>query len=366
MLKQVSPINEQWAAIIDHSIDIGTKKALVVLRVSLDTLLKKKSAITLKDCECIGLKVSETVNGESISIDLDDIFAHSGCPSVIIKDRDRTLQKGVRLYTEKKKMDVEIIDDIGHVIASLMKADYEQSADYKQFTSLTAKGAKSLRQTSLAFLVPPKLRKKGRFQSIGKLGEWGKKVLKTLEFMGPSTHNSAQEKVCSIFAELPKIKSFIIDFANTSQITSEVMKTLKNQGLNPNTQAHCLHLSEKLTEGSKVKTGLQNWLKKHQIIQQQFPSISLPVSSDIIESLFGNFKHVIERSPQADMNRTTLLIPTLCGSHDEVAVIQALRQASHDDLVGWDKENIPYTLRRKRQAFFAGSNIQITGNLCAN
>jgi hypothetical protein len=33
LLKQVQPISEPWLAIIDHSIDIGTKKALVVLRV---------------------------------------------------------------------------------------------------------------------------------------------------------------------------------------------------------------------------------------------------------------------------------------------------------------------------------------------
>ena len=34
LLKQVSPMSQPWLAIIDHSIDIGTKKALVVLRVT--------------------------------------------------------------------------------------------------------------------------------------------------------------------------------------------------------------------------------------------------------------------------------------------------------------------------------------------
>ncbi len=41
LLKQVEPIEPPWLAIIDHSIDIGTKKALVVLRVSIETLSKK-------------------------------------------------------------------------------------------------------------------------------------------------------------------------------------------------------------------------------------------------------------------------------------------------------------------------------------
>jgi len=46
LLHQVGPICESWLAIIDHSIDIGTKKALVVLRVKTDTLLQRYSMHT--------------------------------------------------------------------------------------------------------------------------------------------------------------------------------------------------------------------------------------------------------------------------------------------------------------------------------
>jgi len=39
LLQQVHPISAPWIAIIDHSIDVGTKKALVVLRVRMDEML---------------------------------------------------------------------------------------------------------------------------------------------------------------------------------------------------------------------------------------------------------------------------------------------------------------------------------------
>jgi len=39
LLVQVCPTCEPWIAIINHSIDIGTKKALVVLRVKMNTLM---------------------------------------------------------------------------------------------------------------------------------------------------------------------------------------------------------------------------------------------------------------------------------------------------------------------------------------
>jgi hypothetical protein len=51
------------------------------------------------------------------------------------------------------------------------------------------------------------------------------------------------------------------------------------------------------------------------------------VSSDIIESLFGKFKYAIERSPQADMNRTILLIPALCGNLNGNITTQAIKSS---------------------------------------
>ena len=98
LLKQVKAIDSPWLAIIDHSIDIGTKKALVVLRVKLDALSKRGAAIRLEDCECIGLKIREKVNGESIAMDLEEIFMWAGTPKGIVKDCDATLRKGVRLW----------------------------------------------------------------------------------------------------------------------------------------------------------------------------------------------------------------------------------------------------------------------------
>jgi len=77
LLKQVKTISEPWVAIIDHSIDIGTKKVLVVLRVPVEALSKRGSAIRLQDCECIGLSVSEKVTGKTISPELEKIFAHA-------------------------------------------------------------------------------------------------------------------------------------------------------------------------------------------------------------------------------------------------------------------------------------------------
>ncbi|TXK93906.1 hypothetical protein BMR05_07200 [Methylococcaceae bacterium HT4] len=139
--------------------------------------------------------------------------------------------------------------------------------------------------------------------------------------------------------------------ASTTKIISQVMEILKNNGLDKTTYKQCFELSRKLPRNSKVKKCLQTWLKKHFTLQKKLTSLPLLVSSDIIESLFGNFKHIIERSPQADMNRTALLIPALCGKLTDTTVTQALRKASQTDIEAWEKQYISYTVQKNRMHF---------------
>jgi len=363
-LKQVQPMTEPWLAIIDHSIDIGTKKAMVVLRVSVEALSKRGSAIQLKDCECIGLTVSEKVDGECIASQLEEIFAVAGQPKAIIKDTDATLQKGTRLCSEKEEKPILVIDDIGHAMANALKKEYEKTTGYKHFTALVSHGAKCLRQTNLAFIIPPKLRTKGRFQSISKLGKWAEKMLDVFAVKGRAKKGSMLDRVRTAFPDLIQSRVFIEHFALTTKIISQVMKILKNKGLDKTTYKQCHELSRGLPRNSTVKKCLQSWLKQNREVQKQImPSLPLLVSSDIIESLFGHFKHIIERSPQADMNRTVLLIPALCGILSEKRVTQALKQASQSDLKQWDDDNISYTIRKNRHAFFNGNINPKSGEL---
>lgn len=363
LLKQVKPIDSPWLAIIDHSIDIGTKKALVVLRVTVDALSQKEGAIQLSDCECIGLTVSEIVNGETTAKDLKTIFNQSGLPKAIIKDCDATLNKAVRLCSQSYEVTLPVIDDIGHVMASALKHQFEKKSAYKQFIAKSNQGAQCLRQTDLAFLIPPKLRSKGRFQSISKLGKWADKMLGVFAVKGRAKKGSILARLRIAFPRFNSLRPFITRFAQTADIVSEVMGILKNKGLDQKSHEQCRQLANGLPKRSKVKKWLLLWLQKHSEIQQQITTLPLLVSSDIIESLFGNFKHIMERSPQADMNRTTLLIPALCGSRDELTVLKALSHASQKDLREWELAEIPYTLRKKRQSFYEDRNIQITGEL---
>jgi hypothetical protein len=357
MLKEVGKIDKPWIAIIDHSINIGTKKLFVVLRIEMDVLYKKDKAISLEDCECIGLKVCEVVNGESVKKDLEKIFEVSGKPTAIIKDTDATLNKGVKLLNKTQKEPIALIEDISHVVAKSLKKEFEETKSYKRFTKLLKDGSARIRNTDIAFVTPPKLRNKARFQNVSRLGKWGEKMMEHFSIKGRAKKDSILDRLRKAFPEFSKLKSFILNFSKTTSVTSKVMERLKKKGLDKSTYNDCKLFLKELPRSSTTAKLLREWLDKHLKIQQKLDSPSLPVSSDIIESLFGKFKHTIEKSPQSDMNHSILVIPLLCGRMSEDKISNALNSVSQKELEKWKKDNIGETMRSKRINFFK-KNIQ--------
>lgn len=56
------------------------------------------------------------------------------------------------------------------------------------------------------------------------------------------------------------------------------------------------------------------------------------VSSDVIESLFGKFKVIIQRNPMAELNRLIYTIPLLCGNSNVDDLDSAIKEVSHAKL----------------------------------
>ena len=361
MLKEIKKIDKPWIAIIDHSINIGTKKLFVVLRIELDVLCKKDKAVTLEDCECVGLKICEVVNGESVKKDLEEIFKISGNPNAIIKDTDYTLNKGVKLYNKSRKKPILLIEDISHVVAKSLKKEFEETKSYKQFTQLIKNGSARIRNTEIAFLTPPKLRNKARFQNVSRLGKWGEKMMKHFNIRGRAKKGSILERLRLAFPGFSRLKPFILNFSKTTAVTSKIMQRLKNKGLEKSTYDECKIMLKELPRSSRTAKSLRDWLDRHLKIQQQLGSDSMPISSDIIESLFGKFKHTIEKSPQSDMNHSILIIPLLCGKISEEKISDALNSVSQKELNEWKEKHIGKTMRMKRIDFL-NQNIQKVGN----
>ena len=240
------------------------------------------------------------------------------------------------------------------------KKEFEQTKSYKKFTKLISDGSARIRNTDIAFLTPPKLRNKARFQNVSRLGKWGEKMMEHFNIRGRAKKGSILEKLRLAFPTFNRLKPFILNFSKTTSVTSQIMEKLKNRGLEQSTYDDCKLMLKELPKSSQTAKSLRDWLDRHLKIQQQLGSFPMPISSDIIESLFGKFKYTIEKSPQSDMNHSILIIPLLCGKISEAKIANALNSVSQKELEKWKEKHIGKTMRMKRIDFF-NQNIQKVG-----
>ena len=269
LFEQVSTLSEPWVAILDCSIDIGTRKALVVLRVALSALERKQGAIGARDCECIGLEVSHQWNGLRVSEALTRFFAKIGVPAAILKDGGSYLQKGVALYcAQRPEQKIYLLEDVGHFAANALKALYATSQSFLKFIQLTARAAARIRQTNLAWLLPPKIRTKGRFQGITAVAQWAHKILDLVGGKGRAQAPSDLSKMRRTFAGFSALRPFLKRFSHTCALTERFLKLLKTTGLNEATHLEAQAILAQLSPRSLVRRRLSLWLEKHIHIQR--------------------------------------------------------------------------------------------------
>lgn len=349
----IAPITERWIAIIDCSIDIGMKKALVVLRVKLDCFKQRKGGITLKECECIGVKTSVNWNGELVAAALNEVFGKSGLPVAILKDDGGDLRRGVSLFNERQKTNILEIKDVGHYTANSLKDEFGNNQHFVKMLNLVTKISQQLKHSVLGYLMAPNLGNHSRFLRITKTAKWCGQIIDLMKNKKIAL-NILSGNLRGSLKSLYKMKSFINRLKRACGICDEMLQTLKTSGLNEETHKTVCKTISGLPKKSILRHRTQEWLDEHMTIHRtlNMGTVSLPVSSDIIESLMGKFKTIIQRCPRAEFNRLVLLFPCLCGDMNAVLIDNALGEVSHSELSGYVKNNVAETMRQARRRVF--------------
>ena len=222
-------LDEPWVCIADFTMQIGCKKALIVLRVPVSAL-SQGQALTLKQVEVIGLRLGETWNGARVNTVLLTLFERCGWPSHVVSDCGSDIKKGIVETLLAAPNRASWISDVSHFVANALKHYYAKLSLFQQFQSLCTRIRHRLQQTRFAFLLPPKARAKGRFLSASRQAAWGLQTLAYLE----AKEREASPDVSALAQALRGLKSFklfLMTFVRNTTCLNQMMKIVKTQGL---------------------------------------------------------------------------------------------------------------------------------------
>lgn len=346
-LMSVGRVAFPWIAVIDSSISYGKAKMLVVLRVPLAHFALGKGAVGLADVECVGLSVRESWTGEDVKEQLSRIFDIAGLPAAIVKDQGADLKRGVALLLKERK-GIVVIRDVGHVFALLLKHEYEKNPVFVRFLKLIDSARARLCHSDLAALRPPKIRAKGRFQGISRVVDWATRMAELLAGSGRPARGGLRERLTHAMPKLCAMRFFFTRFSRDCAALNAVMELLKTKGLNQETYKAAVALLAPLPARSRMKCAALTWLDEtlRMHCRLGIGQTPLVVSSDVIESLYGIVKMILERSPAPEFGTLSLATPLFCGNLTEHVVREALERCPHQRLTEWKSSNLAHTKRR--------------------
>jgi hypothetical protein len=164
---------EDWVWVLDHTVQVGNDKGLLILGIRLSVWQARRGCLTHADMEPLALYPVRHSDGSVVYQQLEQTAAKTGLPRAVLSDHGSDLKAGVERFGAAHPA-TSLLYDIKHETAAVLKRELEQDARWSQFTQLAA-------QTTLAAFAPPNQRSKARYLNLEELVEWGQCLLTWLD-----------------------------------------------------------------------------------------------------------------------------------------------------------------------------------------
>jgi hypothetical protein len=327
---------DDWIIILDESIQLGTDKALVLFGIR-EREIKFDRPLEFTDLMPLKIKSRQKWNGELIKEILNEVKDELGGIKYAVGDYGSDIKKGLSMSG------IPHIHDITHKIALILEGLYKNDDRYKGLTDKMSEMRIKLSQSDIAYIIPPKQRKKSRYQNIKTISDWGKKAL------GFLNNSRIDIKANNALEWIKEYGPFIEDLSDLNDVIRNIEKEVKSHGLSDVT----IEKSEKYL--SQLETS--NGIRFSETINDYFRNTMnmLPglkkilCTSDIIESAFGKYKNYVSNNPMAGITNLVLSIAAFTLSINKEDVKKALEATRMNDIKKWTKENIGKTLFQKRR-----------------
>lgn len=89
-----------WRWLLDHTIQLGTQKILVILGCPLSQVPFGQRALQLSGLQLVALVPMEKSNGAIVAAELERAVQRTGAPRLIVSDQGSDLKKGISDFQE--------------------------------------------------------------------------------------------------------------------------------------------------------------------------------------------------------------------------------------------------------------------------
>jgi hypothetical protein len=333
-----------WVYLIDHSVQIGSSKLLVILGCPVSDVPRERP-LQHRDLRLVGLSLMEHSNAESVAAELERASKRTGIPRQIVSDNGTDLNGGVKLFQQQHE-GVAHVHDLAHQAANVLKQRRKHDQRWSEFVAKLATAGAQVRQTREAHLCPPTMRPKARFMNLAPMVRFANRLLRLLD-----THEaSARAEAC--YGWLREYRDSLTNWTSEQIVVEVALTHIRTHGLDCETatklDAAWSELS--LTAGaSEVATRLRTAVRVEGL--QAEAGEKLVASTEVLESVFGKLKR-LEGSYSGDgFTGLSLAVGAFLSESSEERVREALESVPKKEAESWARKLFGPTVQMVRRLF---------------
>lgn len=340
---------DDWIWIVDHSIQWGKEKCLVILGIRQSKLPDAETILCHEDVEPLALFPVTQSNGDVVYQQLEETISKTGIPKQIISDHGSDIKSGIERFCEKLPTTI-FVYDITHKAATVLKRELSSDDRWIEFTALATSTRNKVKQTQLAAIAPPNQRSKARYMNIESLVTWGiDKLLLLDNFDKFSCLECSKEYLTDKLGWLSDFRSDIEDWKDLVHIVKEAESFVKFQGLYQGCHVDLMQLptfEAKTVRGRRIKEELLKFIKQESMKANK--DERLLGSSEVIESVFGKMKRLEHDQAKSGFTVFILSLAAIVSETTAEIVHRALEKVPTAKIYEWFKENIGKSVQAKR------------------
>jgi len=321
-----------WCWIVDQVVAEGSIKCLAVMGVRCGPLKQRNNwTLSLEDLEPFGLIPMVRSTGEEVAKALCNISAKTGVkPRSLLSDRGSDLWFGIKEFQRKAGVGVVTLYDVCHKVAIELRKLFEKDSDWEGFKEKANYTKKQLHCTAGAIHAPPSQRRKARYHNVDIIVDW---AIKILNYEG-EWDNRNYEKLKWVFEYEEKIETW----KQWIEIGRHARDQVRESGFGIDTEGLMI---ERLIPLPMVESSHQLACNLLDFVAQESSQLpedeKAPGSTEVIESLFGYFKHVKNGlwDGFGGVGRLILCMASRVGELSSDVVKEALENIKKSELASW-------------------------------
>ncbi len=343
-------IGDDWVWLVDHSIQIGPCKCLVVLGVRLSTLPPGRP-LCHEDMELIALRPMTHSTKEAVAACLEQAVAQTGVPRAILDDHGADLHGGVEIFCGHHSETVEVYD-IKHKLACLLKARLERDEPWKRYARESGQAKCALQQTEMAFLVPPSQRTKSRFMNLAELVSWGRSLLALVD--QPSVLNDHGISAARVQAKLGWLVAYRAGLKRWSAYHEQIAAALEFVRVHGLYVGAGVELASTLPLASGEAGALREEIIEFVTRESSKARIGecLPGSTEVLESCFGKLKTLESGQSKSGFTGLVLSLGAMVSKWTSETIREALEQCKVRTVEDWCRTKLGRTIQSQRKQAF--------------